>query len=417
MRFGANQLHRTYRLVDSSTGTGWVSHIRIAVVICSLCTLPCSAGPVTFTVEQLTDNETSDTVPQVSGSRIVWQGSTGRSTTEVFLYDGSTTTRLTNNEVYDRNPHVSPTGVMWERGIGDATEIIFHNGTTEVPLTTNSVRDFESTYAGGLGAWIQNTGVNQDVVVWNGTTSVNVGAAAPVPDIEPHSDGANVTWRSGSTPSASIKRFDGNTVHTVDTSNFSMDHPKISGVNTAWEGFVRAGINNHEIFFNDGTTTTQITDNDYNDFWPSISGDTVVWWGGVFNDFQIYLWDASDGVTHTLSTGIRNQYPQIDGQFVVWYGYDGHDDEIFFWDGEEVHQITDNEFDDTAPMLSGNHIVWQGNAPSSLEIYHTTVVVPEPTTGALAAIAMIALCGIVCIRRCFGKLRHTIVNPYSQRLG
>lgn len=54
---------------------------------------------------------------------------------------------------------------------------------------------------------------------------------------------------------------------------------------------------------------------------------------------------------------------------VVWVGYDGNDNEIYSWDGNSVTQITDNDYNDAHPQLSGKNVVWMGSSADSAEIY------------------------------------------------
>jgi hypothetical protein len=79
----------------------------------------------------------------------------------------------------------------------------------------------------------------------------------------------------------------------------------------------------------------------------------------------------NDGTTTSQisQTGTSNRNPMIDGNLVVWNGNLGNGDEIFVWDGTSVHQLTDNNYADTFPQISGNHIVWSapaGGADSEL---------------------------------------------------
>ena len=114
----------------------------------------------------------------------------------------------------------------------------------------------------------------------------------------------------------------------------ALEDPQASDTRVVWEGFKAGTTNDREIYQYDGAnpnTPTNLSDNAFPDFDPQVSGETVVWWGGVFNDFQIYQY--KDGVVAPISSGIRNQFPRIDGDFVVWQHFDGNDDEIYFWDG------------------------------------------------------------------------------------
>ena len=54
----------------------------------------------------LTDNETDDINPCISGFTIVWQGYDGADY-ELYLWDGRTITQLTNNTYDDTDPRIN----------------------------------------------------------------------------------------------------------------------------------------------------------------------------------------------------------------------------------------------------------------------------------------------------------------------
>ena len=70
----------------------------------------------------------------------------------------------------------------------------------------------------------------------------------------------------------------------------------------------------YEIFLYDGTSTTQLTDNDYDDDCPQIN----------------------------------------DNGYVVWRDDDGSDYEIFLYDGTSTTQLTNNDYDDYSPQINNN---------------------------------------------------------------
>jgi len=77
--------------------------------------------------------------------------------------------------------------------------------------------------------------------------------------------------------------------------------------------------NDSEIFFYNGTTIGQLTDNDNHDWTPQINNSGEV----------------------------------------VWYGYDGNDYEIFFYDGTTIIQLTDNDYNDVEPRVNDSgEVVW-----------------------------------------------------------
>jgi len=43
----------------------------------------------------------------------------------------------------------------------------------------------------------------------------------------------------------------------------------------------------------------------------------------------------------------------------VWQGFDGHEHEIYLYDGTSVTQVTDNDYYDGFPKVSGSNIAWR----------------------------------------------------------
>ncbi len=355
------------------------------------------AGPA-FTVTRLTTNSKVDSNPQVFGSDVVWQGIGGSDAGadyEIFRYDGSTTTQLTTNTDQDQTPNVSSGGVVWVRGTGTASEIIYNNFSGETPVTTNSLTDGNAVIGGSRITWVQGSGTAQEVMSYSGGVTTNLSSNS-VADRLPAISGANTVWTSGSTPSAAIKSNSGSGAVTIGTSalGLALENPKVSGNNAVWEGFAGTTSNDREIYMYNGSSVTRLTTNSFPDFAPQIQGSTAVWWGGVFDNFQIYLYD---GTVHQISSGTRNQFPQIDGQYVVWQGYDGSHNQIYLWDGIDVTPLTTGNYDSTAPQISGNRIVWTGTLlPSdgtSQEIF-MAVLVPEPATWTIGASGLAVLAAL-----------------------
>ena len=95
------------------------------------------------------------------------------------------------------------------------------------------------------------------------------------------------------------------------------------------------------------------------DFDPQVSGNHVVWWGGSFGNRHVYLNDGSSVTKAISETGTQNQIPQIDGNLVVWQGNDGDDRDRSLGRHHASCKSLDNDYTDTNPRISGNHIVWQ----------------------------------------------------------
>jgi hypothetical protein len=63
--------------------------------------------------------------------------------------------------------------------------------------------------------------------------------------------------------------------------------------------------------------------------------------------------------------------PQTDGNLMVLSRYDGNDREILVYDGNSrrYHQITNNDFEDSSPCISGNYIAWIGGQGQASDIF------------------------------------------------
>ena len=142
----------------------------------------------------------------------------------------------------------------------------------------------------------------------------------------------------------------------------------------------------------DGLSVKQLTDNDYNEYNPKISGSNVVWNGKPDgNDYEVFLYDGSS-ITQITDNDYWEQSPEVSGSNVVWHADpDGNDAEIFLYDGSSITQITDNDRSDWVPKISGMTVAWQHDDGHDTEIFMVTI--PEPTT-----LSLLALGGMVLIR-------------------
>ena len=136
----------------------------------------------------------------------------------------------------------------------------------------------------------------------------------------------------------------------------------------------------YDIFLYNGTSTIQLTDNDYHDQYPQIS-DTghVVWCGDDGSDYEIFLYDGTS-TTQLTDNPYDDGYPQINNNgYVVWFGWDGSDYEIFLYDGTSTTQLTDNAYDDGFEMSDNSYdqvqindsgyVVWHGKAGLYSDIF------------------------------------------------
>jgi beta propeller repeat protein len=273
--------------------------------------------------------------PQISGNSVVWWSYDGNDS-EIYFWDGSTTTQVTNNSTDDYAPQISGNNVVWHGYDGNDSEIYFWDGSTVTQVTNNSIYDYAPQISGNNVVWWSYDGNDYEIYFWDGSTVTQV------------------------------------TNNSIDDTD-----PQISGNNVVW-----VGSNYYsEIYFWDGSTVTQVTNNSTNIYhFPEISGNNVVYYSWDGNDYysEIHFWDGST-ITQVANDSTYNWSPQISGNNVVWYGYDGNDYEIYFWDGSTVTQITNNSIDDYLSEISGNNITW---GDSDGNIYFDTIAKENFTTTA-----------------------------------
>ena len=105
---------------------------------------------------QLTDNDTDDIKPQVSGPYAVWQGEDpNQGDWEIYFYDGSDVMRLTDNNSDDVNPQIDGPTAAWEGWDpnGNDWEIFYFDGISVQQLTNNDQNDTSPQLSDALIIW------------------------------------------------------------------------------------------------------------------------------------------------------------------------------------------------------------------------------------------------------------------------
>ena len=106
---------------------------------------------------------------------------------------------------------------------------------------------------------------------------------------------------------------------------------------------------------------TQITTNSYEDSFPQIKGNYVVWQGRVAGDWEIFVYNIDTGITTQITD---NDYgdisPQTDGDYVVWLGFSLSGGEIFQYNisSGETTQITSDSNVDSPPQIANGRVAW-----------------------------------------------------------
>jgi len=94
----------------------------------------------------------------------------------------------------------------------------------------------------------------------------------------------------------------------------------------------------------------QLTDNDYDDLLPAVSGTTIVWQGSPKQGSSIFMYD---GQTRQISTGSDNWKPKVSGETIVWSRPSG----LIQYRGGRMIPLSKS-----APLsydVGGNTIIWQ----------------------------------------------------------
>ncbi len=122
-----------------------------------------------------------------------------------------------------------------------------------------------------------------------------------------------------------------------------------------------------EIYYFDGTTIHQLTDNSAGEVPHDMDGGAVVWTSAESGISQVYVY--RNGVTTRLDTpGREALFPRISGQNVAWIGRAGADD-LFVYDGTTIQQVTDDSYADWTCDISGSRVAWQRWDGSGYEVF------------------------------------------------
>lgn len=225
----------------------------------------------------------------------------------IYIYDGSTSTKISMNSSYNQRPQINDGGyVVWD-GIRDGEvdrEIFLYNGSTEIQLTTNSISDRDPKINNnGQVAWLGYDGTSLQVFFYDGYSisqlTNDVYNIAFSEDMVQINDSGHVVWESRTGPDYAdyeIFLYDGSSTIQLTNNSYQDSDPRINNNGTVvWYGY-QDGYG--EIFMYNGSEVLQLTDNDYHDVRPHINNnDEVVWYSSILEDpgpppnyqYDIYL--------------------------------------------------------------------------------------------------------------------------------
>ncbi|WP_136798707.1 TolB family protein [Desulfosediminicola ganghwensis] len=325
-----------------------------------------------YKTTRITNSEYYNAYPQINDNGvIVWEGTDKSSPYEkdIFTYDGSLITKITNINFNDEKPLINNSGdIVWR--------------ASELPLTSSNFCNRHIFLYDGYTI-IQLD--SDDYLNWNEHYRIN--------------DSGNVTWSS----MIGIYRIPNECSIQSDFAQIFLykdsETKQVTQEPYPYAGHLRPDINNlnqivwdmptkggslfylfGDIYIYNSTIISQISKNSYKD-WRAVINDKghVAWSGYDGNDFEIYFYDGSSIIQVTdndyddpCSFYGYNLKINNSGQ-IVWSAYNGSGWEIFFYSGSSVIQITDNDDYDKDPQINDKgHIVWSttlADAPNNSEIF------------------------------------------------
>jgi len=339
-------------------------------------TLLLTAAPsvaLQFSVQQITDNTTSDHSPDVDGRYVAWSRFVAGASREIFQFDGVQTSRITSNGFTDASPAVSGRRIVWDSGDDD------HVGT------------------GGL-SYYDGSSVSELLPTGSGAFSRDI-------------DGGTIACTAyASSGAVDVFRYDG-----VSHEQLTNDARGQEGVRIAearlvwmsnafdlprsWWGLAR-GYGTHfdpflqqvggDIVLDDAGAQSVLSAAGQRAFFPSVSRDAVAWAGWDGQDLEIFV--HRNGQTQAITDNAReDREAEVSHRGVAWTGWDGNDYEVFFYDFATgtTTQLTMNAGHDFVGGASGSRVVWEGFDGNDWEFY--LAIVPEPSTALLVALGLVGL--------------------------
>jgi hypothetical protein len=150
--------------------------------------------------------------------------------------------------------------------------------------------------------------------------------------------------------------------------------PMVSGFNIVWAGPGGSdGGSDNEIFFFDGISTRQLTQNSLDDRVEGMDGNQVVWSsqvGGVSQGratYDLYTWDGNS-TTRLTDNAVNEDFVGVQDGNLFWTSPVGAPDargqatyEVFYAKAGQVQQLTRNAVNETLEDFQGSTAVWEAD--------------------------------------------------------
>ena len=283
----------------------------------------------------------------------------------------------------NRQPSLDQGWVVWVRANSvDGDEIMIANLDSPAPAPTvltgnGGEKENPDNHGNTRLVWQGRGGPSDDWEIWlydqvavpryRALTDNDARDLFPVLDV-----GGDIAWQRGPVMYETVVRWD-EAMHdesvisddccpTAEWDNYA---PRADGGEVVWHSYHRAGGQGARLRRWSGGVVEDITD-----LVPGGVGYQFSLHAGALayeSGGSIRYWDGA--AVHDIGPGYE---PSLHDGRVAFSVFDGHDWEIRYWDGAMVQVITDNDDDDLAPSLWGEHIVWErrpGGGPG--QIFYT----------------------------------------------
>ena len=250
------------------------------------------------TTTQVTSNSYEDSMPQIKGDYVVWQGHVNGHW-QVFLYniENEETTQITNNNYDSISPQTDGEYVVWFGACNQGGEVFQYNiltgGTTKI--TNDSNVDSPPQIADGRVVWASHQVTDSvepgEINLFEiGGSSVQL-TTNSLDDVSPRINSEYVVW-------SQIDEDDNSTLFRYLLPN-GPAQPAPEGF--IWEDSAQTDGDLTVSMWNDGSDWEiiirkdgengfeQVTNNTLDDRYPSISGNYITWMAGEGNEAEIYL--------------------------------------------------------------------------------------------------------------------------------
>ncbi|MBW4468747.1 MAG: hypothetical protein KME07_25250 [Pegethrix bostrychoides GSE-TBD4-15B] len=306
-----------------------------------------------------------------------------------------------------QNKTRSKTRFQLKFGTTDLSPTVISNGLSvgsegTMPLTTNHLQAIDALQASdrlrysitgtprngilllnGIALTVGSSFTQADIdagrlVYRSGSSIRSLGSASSSLLDGPLVSGWSVLWvgTGGSDGGSDTEVFfyDGSSTRQLTQNNVNERAEGIDGNHLVWSSQVGAalqGVATYELFDYDGGSIRQLTSNAVNENFVGLAGDNLFWTSPVGAADAVgrvtseVFYAKSGAVRQLTQNNVNEDVSDFEGATAVWEAKLGPTDangratgEIFYFDGSNVRQITQNAVSDSAPRISGGRIAW-----------------------------------------------------------